>query len=272
MAQYTQSKAYARLLLDGKIAWSGVFATQQKFAQRNITCETFSAQADNSQLWSVMADNNKSSGSEDQSIVIKKYANRRLYNTATSSYVTLDDLCQMVRDEQDFTVHDARSGADITHQVLTQIIVEQEASGTNLLPISFLRQLICLYDDSLHAFVPHYLEVAMDTFTRNRDEMRGQLDRALGGKFSFSGMEDMGRQNMDMIRNAMRMFTSFAGQNMGAGQNTGAGQSAGAGQNTGESARGDDASPSGDLTDLKDKLDEMQSQLDALAKKSGGKD
>lgn len=198
-----------------------------------------------------MADNN---GTDDQPIVIKKYANRRLYNTATSSYVTLDDLCEMVREGQEFSVHDARTGEDITHQVLTQIIVEQEASGTNLLPIGFLRQLICLYDDSLHAFVPRYLEVAMDTFTRNQEEMRGQLDRAFGGKSPFTGLEEMGRQNMEMIRNAMRMFTSFAGEGTTAG------------------TRSSDAQPADDLSALKDKLNEMQSQLDALSKKSDAKD
>ena len=119
-----------------------------------------------------MAD--KSNSTED-TIVIKKYANRRLYNTATSSYVTLDTLCAMVKDGQNFVVHDAKSGADITRSVLTQIIFEEESKGQNLLPISFLRQLIGLYGDSLQTMVPSYLESTMSAFAHNQDQIRQHL-------------------------------------------------------------------------------------------------
>ena len=106
-----------------------------------------------------MTENVPTGSTDAEPVTIKKYANRRLYNTATSSYVTLDHLCQMVKGRTEFVVRDAKTGGDITHQVLTQIIVEEEAKGQNLLPISFLRQLIRLYDDSMHAFVPRYLEL-----------------------------------------------------------------------------------------------------------------
>ena len=111
-----------------------------------------------------MTEDNSSGGADAEPIIIKKYANRRLYNTATSSYVTLDHLCQMVKQETEFTVRDAKTSEDITHQVLTQIIVEEESKGQNLLPIGFLRQLIRLYDDSMQSLVPRYLELTMENF------------------------------------------------------------------------------------------------------------
>ena len=109
--------------------------------------------------------------------MVKKYANRRLYNTATSSYVTLDDLSQMVRQGEHFVVYDAKSGEDLTRSVLTQIILEEDSKGRNLLPISFLRQLIGFYDDSLQSFLPRYLELSMENFARNQDQMRGYMSR-----------------------------------------------------------------------------------------------
>ena len=114
-------------------------------------------------------------------VVIKKYANRRLYNTQTSSYVTLDHLAAMVKEGTEFEVQDARTGDDITRSVLTQIIFEEEAKGQNLLPIKFLRQLIRFYGDSLQAFVPGYLDMSMDSFTKNQGQMRDRLAEALGG-------------------------------------------------------------------------------------------
>ena len=114
----------------------------------------------------------------DGPIIIKKYANRRLYNTARSSYVTLDHLAEMVREGEDFVVYDAKSGEDITRSVLTQIIFEEEAKGRNLLPVNFLRQLIRLYGDALQGIVPSYLESAMETFSHNQERMRGQMRAA----------------------------------------------------------------------------------------------
>jgi polyhydroxyalkanoate synthesis repressor PhaR len=142
-------------------------------------------------------------------ITIKKYANRRLYNTATSSYVTLDHLCQMVKDGVEFAVYDAKTGEDITRSVLTQIIVEEEAKGQNLLPISFLRQLISFYGDNLQFLVPRYLEHAMHTFARNQEQMRTYMEETLGGLFPFGNLEEMGKQNMAMFENAMKMFAPF---------------------------------------------------------------
>ena len=136
-------------------------------------------------------------------VVVKKYANRRLYNTATSSYVTLDDLAKMIKEGGDFVVHDAKTGEDITRSVLTQIIVEQEQKGQNLLPISFLRQLIGFYGDSMQVLVPGYLEQAMIAFARNQEQMRKNL-QATFGIFPFGQFEEMGKQNMALFQRALQ--------------------------------------------------------------------
>jgi polyhydroxyalkanoate synthesis repressor PhaR len=149
------------------------------------------------------------SGAEGQPIVIKKYANRRLYNTATSSYVTLDDLGRMVKQGNEFVVFDAKTSEDITRGVLTQIIVEEEQKGQNLLPISFLRQLISLYGDSMQWLVPRYLEHAMSTFGRNQEQMRKSLQDAFGGLFPFGPLEEMGKQNLALFEQTMKMFSPF---------------------------------------------------------------
>jgi polyhydroxyalkanoate synthesis repressor PhaR len=145
-------------------------------------------------------------------VVVKKYANRRLYNTATSSYVTLEDLAKMIKDGGDFIVHDAKTNEDITRSVLTQIIVEQEQKGQNLLPISFLRQLISFYGDSMQFLVPGYLEQAMVSFARNQDQMRDTL-RATFGIFPFGQFEEMGKQNMALFEQAMKMLSPYGGLN-----------------------------------------------------------
>jgi polyhydroxyalkanoate synthesis repressor PhaR len=138
-------------------------------------------------------------------VVVKKYANRRLYNTATSSYVTLDDLARMIREGGDFIVKDAKTGEDLTRSVLTQIIVEQEQKGQNLLPISFLRQLISFYGDNMQFLLPGYLEQAMIAFARNQEQMRSNL-RATFGMFPFGQFEEIGKQNMAMFERALRML------------------------------------------------------------------
>jgi len=140
-------------------------------------------------------------------VVIKKYANRRLYNTQTSSYVTLDHLAAMVKEGTEFEVQDARTGEDITRSVLTQIIFEEEAKGQNLLPIKFLRQLIRFYGDSLQAFVPGYLDMSMDSFTKNQGELRDRIAQALGGGNQM--VENLTRQNLALFENAMAIFTPF---------------------------------------------------------------
>ena len=204
--------------------------------------------------------------------VVKKYANRRLYNTATSSYVTLDELSQMVRDGEEFVVFDAKSGDDITRSVLTQIILEEDAKGRNLLPISFLRQLIGFYDDSLHAFLPRYLEISMENFAKHQDQMRGYMGDAIGRMFPMSKgpmnqFEEMTRQNMAMFTRAASMFSPFP-------------QQAEAGEQPadmpGEPAPEPQAAPepppsqpklTGEMEELKSEMEELKAQLKALAAK-----
>ena len=216
-----------------------------------------------------MAD--KSDG-ENKPIVIKKYANRRLYNTATSSYVTLDHLSQMVKDGTEFVVHDAKTGEDITRSVLTHIIVEEEAKGQNLLPISFLRHLISFYGDSLQALVPRYLEYSMQSFARNQEQMRHYMRDTLDGLMPFGQFEEMGKQNMALFESAMKMFTPFYGGAEG-GQEGGQGNKGGAPAATPAAAKQAAPKPGAEsdanLDELRNKLDDMQKQLDALTKNSG---
>ena len=141
-------------------------------------------------------------------IIIQKYANRRLYNKATSSYITLEDLSQMVKKGVDFVVHDAKSGDDITRKVLTQIIFEEEGRGQNLLPIAFLRQLLGFYGDRMQAFLPSFLELSLESFIRQQTRMRDQLSAvAPPGMGAF---DEQIRQNMALFERAMKMFTPFA--------------------------------------------------------------
>src|SRR6201988_4900806 len=143
-------------------------------------------------------------------VTIKKYANRRLYNTATSSYVTLADLAAMVKRGEDFVVHDAKNGEDITRSVLTQIIFEQEnKEGQSLLPITFLRKLIRFYGDSMQMLVPRYLEVSIESLTREQEKFRQQMAQAFGVS-PFGALEDQVRRNMEMFERAFAMFTPFA--------------------------------------------------------------
>ena len=189
--------------------------------------------------------------------VIKKYANRRLYHTGTSTYVTLEDLAQMIQKGEDFTVQDAKTGDDITRNVLTQIIFEQESKGTNLLPIAFLRQLIGFYGDSLQTIVPSYLESAMQRFSQDQTKIRAQFTQSFGPT-AFNVIEEQVRQNMAMFQEAMKIFTPFEGVPGGkAGEDT---TEAGGG---GQSER----PKSSDLDDLKSQLADMQRKIEALANK-----
>jgi len=184
-------------------------------------------------------------------VKIKKYANRRLYNTGTSSYVTLDHLCQMVKDGVDFIVHDAKTGEDITRSVLTQIIVEEEGKGQNMLPVNFLRQLISFYGNNLQALVPSYLEQAMHSFSHNQEQIQ-QYMSSLGGLFPFGQqLEEMGKQNMAIFQNAMKMFTPFPMPGQGGGAPAAA-------------PRGDEES---ELLRLRQELEEMQRRLGELSRK-----
>lgn len=156
----------------------------------------------------------------DKPVVIKKYANRRLYDTGRSSYVTLDDLCEMIKDGYEFVVYDAKSGDDLTRQVLTQIIVEQESKGeTNLLPVNFLRQLIGFYGNNVSPLVPNYLEQTFSMFTKNQDQFKEQMSKSLGpmGQIvPLQAFEEIAKQNMAMFENAMKAFGNF-GANFPAG-------------------------------------------------------
>jgi polyhydroxyalkanoate synthesis repressor PhaR len=144
-------------------------------------------------------------------VVVKKYANRRLYNTATSSYVTLDDLAKLIKEGGDFVAHDAKTGEDLTRSVLTQIIVEQEQKGQNLLPISFLRQLIGFYGNSMQFLVPGYLEQAMVAFAKNQEQMRKSLEVTFG-IFPFGQFEEMGKRNMAMFERTLKMLTPYGAE------------------------------------------------------------
>jgi polyhydroxyalkanoate synthesis repressor PhaR len=185
----------------------------------------------------------------DEPITIKKYANRRLYNTGTSTYVTLEDLAAMVKEGENFVVYDAKTNEDITRSVLAQIIFEQEnKEGQNLLPINFLRQLIRFYGDSMQMLVPRYLEASLDTLTREQEKFRAQMAQAFGIG-NFGAMEEQVRRNMEMFERAFAMFTPF-----------------------GREAKSADAEKTpkqggGEIDDLKKQMEEMQKRLDRLTDK-----
>jgi polyhydroxyalkanoate synthesis repressor PhaR len=198
---------------------------------------------------------------EKEPVTIKKYANRRLYNPGTSTYVTLEDLAAMVKQGEDFVVYDAKTGEDITRSVLAQIIFEQEnKEGQSLLPIAFLRQLIRFYGDSMQMLVPSYLEFSIDKLTNEQQKFREQITSAFGGgplaeptRQVFQSLEDQTRKNMQMFRQALAMFNPFA---------------------LGSSSAGAEPSPAAaksnpsDIDDLKRQLEEMRERLDGLAKKA----
>ncbi len=155
--------------------------------------------------------NNSSQTQKVNPIVIKKYANRRLYNTDTSSYVTLDDLCKMIKDGEEIIVFDAKNGDDITRSVLTQIIVEQEAKGgQSLLPTGFLRQIISYYGGNMQGLVPGYLDFAMQALTKNQGQMQEVFRNSFGSLFPFNTMQQMTKQNVALFEQTMRMFSPFA--------------------------------------------------------------
>jgi polyhydroxyalkanoate synthesis repressor PhaR len=188
---------------------------------------------------------------DKQATVIKKYANRRLYHTGTSTYVTLEDLAGMVRKGEDFVVYDAKSGEDITRSVLAQIIFEQEnKEGPNLLPVTVLRQLIRFYGDSMQALVPSYLEFSMNNLSQEQQKLREQMAQAFGPG-AFQAMEEQVRKNMGFFTEAMRMFSPFP-----------------QGQSGGSEAKplpqGENAN---DLDALKQQMADMQAKLDKLAAK-----
>jgi polyhydroxyalkanoate synthesis repressor PhaR len=185
----------------------------------------------------------------NEPVIIKKYANRRLYNTGTSTYVTLEDLAQMVKKGDDFTVYDAKSSEDITRGVLAQIIFEQEnKEGQNLLPIAFLRQLIRFYGDSMQMLVPRFLEASIDSLTKEQGKLREQMTQAFGG-VGFGPMEDQVRRNMQMFERTFAMFAPFARRETQ--------------QATDEANEKQQRTP-GEIDELKRQMEEMQKRIDRL--------
>jgi polyhydroxyalkanoate synthesis repressor PhaR len=196
---------------------------------------------------------------KDEPVVIKKYANRRLYNTGTSTYVTLEDLADMVKKGEEFTVQDAKTGDDITHPVLTQIIFELEnKDGQNMLPISFLRQLIAFYGDQMQMVVPSFLEQSMIAFAKEQERFREQMNSAMGKgpmemmKIStpMKAIEEQTRRNIELFQNAMRMFTPFP--------------PAGGPAAPAETGRGKDGEKSDELSELKQQIAAMQRKIDSM--------
>jgi len=199
---------------------------------------------------------------KDEPVVIKKYANRRLYNTGTSTYVTLEDLAEMVKKGEDFTVQDAKTGEDITHPVLTQIIFELEnKDGQNMLPVSFLRQLIAFYGDQMQAIVPSFLEQSMLAFAKEQERFREQMKASLAQspidvmKAPMKALEEQTRRNMELFQNAMRMFTPFP---QGGAADPQPGEA-------GEQADKEAPEKSGDLQELKEQIAAMQRKLDTMS-------
>jgi polyhydroxyalkanoate synthesis repressor PhaR len=201
-------------------------------------------------------------GDKKEPVVIKKYANRRLYNTETSTYVTLDDLAAMVKSERDFVVFDAKTGDDLTHSVLTQIIVEQESrmGSQTLLPIPFLRQLIRFYGDSIERLVPSYLQISLDTLTKEQERFRKTFAGAFTPAGAFEAYQEQARKNLAMFEQAMLMFSPF-------GHN----KSTGAGGKSDEEAKKPEApksQQSEEIAELKAQLASIQSKLDKLSEAS----
>jgi polyhydroxyalkanoate synthesis repressor PhaR len=200
----------------------------------------------------VTEENTNDSKNSGEPVIIKKYANRRLYNTQTSSYVTLDHLCEMVKEGVDFEVRDARSGEEITRSVLTQIIFEEEAKGQNLLPIRFLRQLIRLYGDSMQSFVPGYLDMSMESFSKNQEAIKSRVVEAFGG--GTQAFEAITRQNLAMFERAMKMFSPFGLPQRGGSEEP-------------RTANGTaEPKTSEEISELKSEIEAMRKQLSELAR------
>lgn len=207
-----------------------------------------------------MASTQETGAPQEERVVIKKYANRRLYNTASSSYVTLEHLSDMVKKGIDFVVYDAKTNEDITRTVLTQIIFEEESQGQSLLPIQFLRQLIGFYGNSMQAFLPSYLELSLTAFAQQQEQLRNQL-AAMGTTSGIGAYEDQVRQNLALFDRAMKMFSPFAFAK--AGEAPAAAPPPPAPASAKAEPSQDDA-----MADLRKRMEEMQAQIEKLASKS----
>jgi polyhydroxyalkanoate synthesis repressor PhaR len=201
----------------------------------------------------------------EEPIVIKKYANRRLYNTGTSTYVTLEDLAAMVKKGEDFVVYDAKTSEDITRLVLTQIILEQEnKGGQNLLPATFLRQLIRFYGDSMQMLVPRYLEVSMESLTREQEKFRQQMSQAFGTG-PFAPIEEQVRRNMELFERTFAMFAPFARRENQTAESPKAPEANHSAAEPPKPA----AEPGEEIDNLKRQLEEMQKRLNKLSEPKG---
>ena len=194
---------------------------------------------------------------QGEPIVIKKYANRRLYNTGESKYVTLDDLSEMVRANTDFIVLDAKSGEDITRSVLTQIIFEQESKGQSMLPVQFLRRLIRFYGDQMQGFLPPYLEMSMESFAKAQEQMRENMSRTFGASTPMAAFEEQAQRNMALFQQAMKVWAPFAA----------GGGIPGIPGMTPTKAGADDEDKDEQLAELRRQMEQMQKQLDQMAKR-----
>jgi polyhydroxyalkanoate synthesis repressor PhaR len=196
-----------------------------------------------------------------EAVIIKKYANRRLYNTATSAYVTLEDLADMVKKGVDFIVHDAKTGEDITRSVLTQIIFEQESKGQNLLPIKFLRQLIRFYGDQMQALIPSYLEMSIEQLTREQKRFRDQLLNSFGvSPEPFKQLDEQVKKNFAMFEDAMKLFNPFAA--------TAAARETHSEPAAPPERERESSSSSSELKAMQEQLREMQRKLESLTEKN----
>ena len=181
---------------------------------------------------------------DDDTVIIKKYANRRLYNTRSSSYITLDHLAAMTREGINYKVLDAKTGSDITHTILTQIIMEEESNGEQMLPVNFLRELISMYGNSMQSLIPHYLEASMDNFRANQSKLHKAFEDSLGN----NPLAKLAEQNMAMFKAAASAFMPGAEK-----------------QEKAEGASATGAS-SDDLAALRDQMADIQKRLDAMGK------
>ena len=199
-----------------------------------------------------MADKKPGAG---DTVVIKKYANRRLYNTATSAYVTLEDLARMVREGVEFVVYDAKTNDDLTRQILTQIIFEEESRGEALLPVQFLRQLIGFYGGQMQGVLPSYLEMSLDSFARQQEQMRGQFSKAFGAAPGAGLLDEAVKRNMAMFAEAMKMWPGFNA----------------AGAASRPAAAPPSEPPAADpLAEMRRQMDEMRAQLDRMSQPGKG--
>lgn len=196
-----------------------------------------------------MADKKPGTG---ETVVIKKYANRRLYNTATSAYVTLEDLARMVREGIEFVVYDAKTNDDLTRQILTQIIFEEESRGEALLPVQFLRQLIGFYGGQMQGVLPSYLEMSLDNFSRQQEQMRGQFSKTFGAAPGAGLLDEAVKRNMAMFAEAMKLWPGF---------------------NAASAASSDSSTPpeptADPLAEMRRQMDEMRAQIDKMSQPPG---